>query len=232
MKFQTPKIQYFFKGITKLDFPEKFKYRFPEPISHKQTAGPDGLGLLCSPLKDCICEYNKEVQNWQKLAGTWIGFSKDFQPSDILRSDAVGGYPVKLGDGRDWVIPVAMLDAPNFSLPQYETLDDNGNWVFATDDRYGHLSIMAKELWNSVNDDGHFSMDENKVRNICISAIAVNYDITDFECAALKLLTKTAYQGIMEALIDLPGKKEIIEHLEGKKKLLEVESMNSGKTDS
>jgi hypothetical protein len=225
-------ILYFFPDCNKYSIPEEFKFRFKKDFTRKEMIGPGGKrGLLCSPFSDVLVDYIPDKQKWQKIKNIWIGIDKNIKPEDIVLENTTAGYFVELGDGNKWIIPVAMLEAPNFSLPQYETLDEDGNWVWKVDDKYSFLSCLAEELWNSIDDKQVFEIDEDRMRMICCAAIGINYNVTDMECAVMRLLTQEAYIGIMKAMIDSQGVEQIMQHMTKKKRPSADKNTNSGNSD-
>ncbi|MCK5127543.1 MAG: hypothetical protein KAR42_14905 [candidate division Zixibacteria bacterium] len=220
--------------------PEAFQYRFENGKTSRSGPGPGNNvnGLLIAPFRtdhENVCEikYDEKTQKWHKRKDFWIGFRRDIKPEDILRDSIVPGYHVNLGNGKNFIIPVALLDTPNFSLPSYEVPDESGKWQWRPDEKYEHLSIFAQKIWDATNEEGEFEFeDENKLRTICCQMIAVNYNITDIECGLLKLLNLSAYKGICQAVVDQPGAEKILEVMEGKKKILEESGTNSGSPDS
>ena len=222
------------------EIPAKFAPRFAKCVASRKTnKGPGGgWGLLASPFPSTVPDYDERAQRWQQVAGVWLGIRGGYEPEHFLvesPDQKTWTYSVELGDGKRWLIPVAMLDAPNYSLSEpFETLDEAGRWKWETlpPPRYAELTAIAAKIWAAVDPDGHFEMEEDEVRSACLAALAVNYDLTPLEISALRLLTPTAYGGILHALIDTEGKREIVEQLEGKKKLLEAAATSSGAPDS
>jgi len=225
-------LMYFFKNATREMLPEEHKGRFGDGKKATRVGkGPDGShGVFVAPFKDVIPPgYDTENYSWQKIKDFWIGVNKkECCPVDFARNYITRGYDILLGDGNMWTVPVAMVDTPNFSLPQYETIGENGKWTWKVQEEYEMLCNFASDLWDHVDPDMNFSMDEDLTRNMCIAALEVNYDINAYECAALRLFTQEAYQRIVSAVLDIPGREDIIAHLEGKKKLLEAINTSSG----
>jgi hypothetical protein len=108
------------------------------------------------------------------------------------------------------------------------TKDENGNWKTCVDEKYESICAIADDVWKSIYDDGSLEIDDNKVRLICCEAIAVNYDLTENEIAALRILGEGPCLGILQAIVDQPKAAEILAHLEGKKKLLKEQNSFSG----
>lgn len=212
------KLLYFFPDSV---IPESLTFRLEKYQKRENTPGVDNKrGLLITPFNDTLPNFTPEDQKWQVMNGINIGVAKSAKPEDFLNEYNVGGYPVILGDGNEWLIPVALLGARNFSLPKFETMDEDGNWIWKVQEKYEFICHIAEKLFEAIDDEGNFQLDENKLRSACCAAIGVNYNLTDMECAALGLLTQDAYFGILNAIIDKPGLAEMLQSMaEGKKKL-------------
>jgi hypothetical protein len=225
---KTPPIVYYFKDGA---IPERLSCRFSRFSRVARSAGPREMqgGLLITPFSDMLPEYTDNGYKWQEIAGCWVGIKNNLDPEDIaVEIGGVPGYMVKLGDGKQWRVPVALIDTPRFSLPRFESLDEKGEWKWKVQERYRDMVEMADSLWQSINESGVFSLEESDVRNICLMALAINYNINDIECSAMGLFTQEAYQGIIEAIVDKQGYREILEHLEAKKKLQGEPDTDSG----
>jgi hypothetical protein len=233
-----PILYYFENG----SIPEFLASRFDAVKTTRfPSAGPENMrgGMLASPFADVLVEYDKEneIYKWRKMSGIHIGVRKKDKPSPLdffipeLVHDAMG-YNVTMGDGQKWLIPVAKVDSKNYSLPVRDMLDESGKVVREVDERYFEISSLAEQIWNSLDDDGHINLDENFIRSVCIAAIKVFHNIGDIEIYALGLLTRAAYQGVLEAIIDRHGWTEIAKTLMLKKKLPEDFGTGSGEKEN
>ncbi len=236
MEKKLPPVLYFFEDCNQHDYPEQYRFRFKKHRAFKQGLmnGKHGLFIMpfdCDAQSPFILDTDTAKYRWSKLPeNTMLGIRENIDPAELLNPDAVPGLPCELADGNTWFIPVANLSGPNFSLPRYETMDECGKWIWEVEDRYAHLCVFAEEVFRHFDKD-KFSMDEIKLRNICCAVLAVNYNVTDVEAGAMKILTQDGYMKIIGAVIDLPGAQEIIEHIEGKKKLSADGDTNFGERD-
>lgn len=203
-------IIYFFPGKTLTgDLSKKF------PTKTYPATGPNGTtgGTLAARRGDVVLNWTDQTHTWREIDGVWIGVSKTgVQNEQFIRKERLvnaSGYNVTLGDDQSWLIPVALIGSPNFSLPWRDMLDEKGNNIRETDPKYSEISNFADAIWQSLDDNGDLEMDDQTVRNICISAITVFYDLTSVEVYALGLLTQNAYQAILEAIIDRPGWRDL-----------------------
>lgn len=218
-------IIYYFKNKR---IPKDIEWRFLKGKTTRSGPGPDKStgGLLAAPFQtdhEAIYEltYDPKKQTWHKYQDFYIGFRNDLKSADLANPQILPGYKVSLGKLGEFIIPVAKLDTPNFSLPSFEVPQDNGEWKWEPDEAYAHLSIFAENIYEAVQDDGSFEFDDAQLRTICCEIIAVNYNLSDIECGLLRMLNSSSYMGICQALIDQPGAAQILEHMEGKKKLSE-----------
>lgn len=83
-------------------------------FTHRETAdGPDGAGIVIAD-RDSVTpddlRFNKERQIWKRAFGrqSWIGAYRDDAgdtPARYARADQFDGVPMRMLDGRDWLIP-------------------------------------------------------------------------------------------------------------------------------
>ena len=96
--------------------------------------GPDGGRGVIVGCDEGPIIFDAESQVWRHYpaAGWWLGNVKDKapRPEDLERQPMLPGRMCTLGDGRDWLIPVARL------LPQKATLDEQGKWTAERDPRF------------------------------------------------------------------------------------------------
>jgi len=227
-------ILYFFEDG---NIPEELNWRFKECEKVKPASGPEGMtgGMLVAPFPGVRVPGKQDhYRGWNKMGDCWINVRENIAPEELARPDGVPGYMVELGDGNQWRIPVALLDAPHFSMPRYETVDEEGKWTWKVAEKFEFITALAQEIWESITDKGSIPMaDEVRIRNACTAVIAVNYNLTAYECAAMQLLTREAYASILRAVVDAPGFEEVCAfYQEGKKKVSEGTGMTSGNADS
>lgn len=196
--------------------PAPFNQRFRSGGQKRDNVlGPGGKrGALASWQNNALIEYEPDQQDWKKIGpATWIGIRRTYQPEDFARPNldsALSVYTVPLGDGKRWRIPVALADAPNFSMPWREEFDESGAIVRRTDPAYNAICRAADQLWDHVSGEGAFQMDEDELRRALAQAIAVNYTIDLTECVALGLFTSDSYPLIVNAILDFPNIDRIV----------------------
>jgi len=167
----------------------------------------------------------------------WVGMWNDNPPApeELIRRDVLVGHSVRLGDGREWIAPVARgwADGGGWfnGLPHRFDLDDAGQWtrrsIVAA---YAELWEIATWFWDafvgSNAEAGTTVMLNNaKVNDGAIAALAANYRIGRLEAAMAGLLEDRSAVEVLKALIDWPKVMEW-----SKKKALE--SPTSASADS
>ena len=193
--------------------PERMRARFATHTRQDGSPGPDGgRGLLLTWQENVILRYDKATQRWQRCGDHWCGVRTDYQADEFAKdSPPAEGYPVLLGDGRRWVIPVALADAPNYAIPWREGLDNDGNLVRAVDPAYAAVCRVARSLWEqTMAQDGKLRMEDDDLRQACATALAVNYRVDLDDCLFLGLFTSESYAAIVRALLDMPALEEMV----------------------
>jgi hypothetical protein len=216
-------ILYWFPGST--EPPAAYAARFQDSTGadrgafSRQSEGPDpGIrGCLASPMCGVWVCYRPQDQRWDRIApGVWLGAGRGCKPELFARSHQYTGYRRTLGDGNEWVIPIANPFARLCSLPAHDILRD-GAWVREIDERFRSLSDQAAALSERVRlamFDGHpdeastLEMDDDEQRKLFADVLALNYDLTLAEMSALRLFDPAAYWSVASAFIDWDGTKQ------------------------
>jgi len=201
--------------------------------------GPDGAGGLILARNDVGIDpatvgYYPEAQTWQVAAGGkhWIGIAVGQAPGpgDLEADEMLAGHFVRLGDGNDWLIPVARHFATGGSPPSAITLGPNGELVMEPLQRYVQFSSHGDRVWEdqqvklgwieAAEDRAELTIAEGW--EIAIEALALNYRVSPTEVAMLRLLTTPNMPRILEALTDWPAIKAVA------KATLQAESRKNG----
>lgn len=192
--------------------PERLRGRFVTHTRQDGSPGPDGgRGLLIAWQQGVEVRYEPRTQRWQRCGDHWRGVRTDYRPEELAKdAPPAEGYPVRLGDGRQWVVPVALADAPNYAIPWREGLDDEGRLVRQVDPAYAGVCRVAAGLWQAMEATGRLQMEDDDLRRACATALAVNYRVDLEDCLFLGLLTSEAYAGIVRAILDLPALEEML----------------------
>lgn len=210
-------LQYWFPNA--LEVPAAYQARFRDAAGRERcnlarhAQGPEEgkRGLLAAPAHDVVCNYRPQAQRWDRVApGVWIGIEPALAiPERFARPAQFAGYRRKLGDGREWVIPVANPWAPSCALPSHDVLRD-GEWVRQISDQYRALCAEAADLAERVRcaflarPGGAPAVDvpDGQLRDLLSRVLGLNYDLTIEEMSALRLFGPEVYWPAVAAFLD------------------------------
>lgn len=182
--------------------------------------GPDGKrgGILSAvdALGSSDLGYFPDKQTWQRIPGTdaYAGFYTDDPPTpkDVAKPSQIAGHLVALGDGNEWLVPVArgLVEEDGdlryrIDLPDRTTLDDDGNWItsgVATE--FQALWSTAEKWWEAIGSADGKPVTYTDLHDDALAALSTNYRIGKAECALLGLLNTQICRGILDALVDVP----------------------------
>lgn len=182
--------------------------------TRRVSGGPDGRdGTIVASALGCQPEprFSKDTQEWRECGAFWLGWERDAMPSpdDLARDTMIGGYQIRLGDERDWMIPVGRLDngAVHNTLPQSIRLDAKGKRYFETLPKHAKLIACAAQayagLCHTLLGEGEpVVVDEQFKWTACIEALSTNYRVTQWEVATLGLLTTQNMDLVLACLCD------------------------------
>lgn len=190
-----------------------------------QAEGPDGApGRLVSPLRDAG---SLEVlppgsgQQWFPIDGSVkVGILQSLekpalQPAQLARAAQRSGHLVTLGDGQQWLIPVARLAMGGSGLPRRRKLNPDGSIVWQVDAAYRELSDFACKLWD-IRRGQQEDVTQAELDQMAAAALTVNYRIGLREAVALGLFSDAGLAGIVNALLDWPEVVRLAEASEKK----------------
>lgn len=214
---------YWFPGVA--EPPSAYAARFrdatgnPRGAFSRNSEGPEERlrGCLAAPFHDVLAVYTPATQRWDRVAkGVWIGTRPDTGPADFARPEQFTGYRRTLGDGQQWLIPIANPFAALCSLPSHDVLRD-GEWRREIADRYRALSDRAAVLSAEVRVavlEGRSEVDldlpDEELRGLMADVLALNYDLTLAEMSALRLFGPAVYWPVIAAFIDWDGQREAL----------------------
>jgi len=160
---------------------------------------------------------------------TWVGLWTQRRPGpeDLLRRDALSGWPVRLGDGQEWLVPVARRFVEQFdelryynALPHSVDVDEAGRWTRRSMvGAYAGLWPIAERFWDwyiahapggdAVGDTdaaapSGSTWTDQEIYESAVTALAVNYHLGPAEVGLLGLLVDSRAGDILKALIDVP----------------------------
>ena len=136
-------------------------------------------------------------------------------PADLLRDPTPIGWPVTLGDGRAWTIPVARSFPEGTQLPATLILGPAG---LSREIRpeFAALSALGERLWGVFETGGTIPY-EDLFRG-AVQALGINYRVGAAECNLLKLFQERVLVAVGEALVDMPTVREVAEEIDARKK--------------
>ncbi len=190
-------------------------------VSYRERfSGPgDEPGVLV-----CVANANPSLKpddyEWQKCNGGayWVGCHKREKPrpEDLCTSSLHSVFPVEMGDGNLWDVPVLRTCAGEL-MPgaRVLTLDDNDDVITRALDRYLELAQKTENLWKEFADRTKtvkvgeqeqvtidFKVDDDF--SIVCEALGLCYHVTKYEISVLGLLTPYAVVESLKAIIDFP----------------------------
>ncbi len=182
--------------------------------------GPDGGRgvIVADPRRVDPARIRMEAggQSWRKAVGYWVGhyITERPGPADLLRSPAIAGHPVVLGDGREWICPLGRLVDGEPALPRASELDEDGQWrPGPVLERYRRLWEVACGWWDTlsraevIEDEAagpRLRFDFSGLHEAAIECLQAQYAIGATEAAALGLLNEQVAREILNAAVDWP----------------------------
>lgn len=130
--------------------------------------GPEGMTgtFLTLPTHGRKPEHNLDTMTWMRIPDkllsdpanqAWVGMHNDDKPGpkSLERTgNMLGGIPVLLSDGIDWLVPIARwFESGDCALPHRFGVDVAGDFVTQPLDRYAHLWEMSESVFNTVMRD-------------------------------------------------------------------------------
>jgi hypothetical protein len=193
------------------------------------AAGPDSHGLLiiadANGGAKASPEYTPGKQTWKKAGRRlWVGFetARRPRPEELLRRNPIEGRPVAMGDGNDWLVPIARrcVGGPDgaawlMALPRAHRFE-KGSWS------PGEVLGRYRALWQRVEQyagalvelgkgdpaAGELVSFEDENETI-VEALAVNYRLGRHEVSALGLVTSEVVGPVIRVLCDLDALEEL-----------------------
>ena len=201
------------------------------------SGGPNsGNGVIVSYAPAATVGYYPKRQVWQKIHGAaaWVGYEPANMPTpeDLARESGVSGFFKTLGDGKEWLCPLARLASGTPDVPCAHKLDA-GKWTRGDPlEKHKRLWQVASQFWDIVKPEIDRHLEENtesvkldfdQEHAFAVTALAANYRIQRTEASILCLFDDENVGEILRTLIDWPG----IQLLILKKKLALAEAENS-----
>ena len=191
-----------------------------------QGKGPSGGAgvIVCRPRKHNP-GYYPERQEWRQVKSGdgapayWLGTWKDARPgpADLQREPLLDGHLVKLGDGNEWLVPVARL------LPEALVHSPEDGWSTCRLEAYAWLWDIAETFWEefaaSVQEsttpaDGErVAVKLSDASDMAARVLGANYRVGLPEISGLGLFRTDTPVDILLALCDWPTLRKKAEAL-------------------
>jgi hypothetical protein len=154
-----------------------------------------------------VCGYYPERQEWKQYPGWSLGWDKGKLPgpADLIREDAVGGDPLKLGDGNEWLLP--LLGPAWQELPGAIQDKPEGGCEVVMLEKFNPLCKESEWWFDIVQQKAAYSFD--RLFTFVSDALAANYHVGRPEVGALKLLATDSMQHVT-ILIMLLGMARVV----------------------
>lgn len=196
--------------------------------TRQTTAGPGerpGYLFARPGYPDTQVKFLPDGQVWRQIPGSeaWVGHGREAVPgpAELLRADALDGNSVLLGDGREWLVPVARrwdFDGEIFvrqTLPRETELDAEGRW------QAGQVVAGCRRLWEITLQWDAFQRADREGEPsaalsfhdgamLAVEVLARNYHLAAAEAALLGLITEATVPAVLDALTDEAGLIEAI----------------------
>ena len=156
------------------------------------------------------CGYYPAQQNWTKAGGIWIGTDKDCKPTPegLRRRRVHPGWPVELGDGQTYTVPVVRRPDESTNLPTDLIFDAARKLAQPIKPDYVSYWEAAAEVvrWlpAMVTGNGLEAVDQVKALRLAIQALGLNYRYGLQEHNALRLIDGTNLWTVLAMSVDAP----------------------------
>lgn len=192
--------------------------------------GPDGGAgvVICDATRVAKLGHYADCQEWMKIpqspADAWVGrfINEPVKPEDLARDEQLGGHPVTLADGQQWLVPVArgLAETDDGQRTWYQAVptrmrldEQSGDWTEGEIvERYRPLWSIATAWWDrfyaSAEEDFEESFDFARRADAAAEVLAVNYRLGRAEVSLLGLFDAQAPVAVLHATVDMPTMEE------------------------
>lgn len=215
-----------------------------ETVPRGVNAGPDGgpgTLIAVNPRAGKSAKaFIPDEQVWHRAPGRdwFFGWLKADPPSPegLIRERPLPGHPVRLGDGKQWTIPVARFATGEIVLPKAMGLDESGTFGLRPLPEFSYLAAGAETFWQALTGgDELVQIEFEEFWPVVVEALRLNYRVGQEEASVLGLVTTTNIWEALRALIDWPTVEKFLKEQAAQKKTPETggsSSSGSGVTDS
>lgn len=195
------------------------------------TGGPGGKsGAIIVPVpaskdgKAADAVYAPERQTWrawpnEESPAYWVGVENANRPgpADVARKDAPEGHLVKLGDGKEWLIPSVCVDRPErCTLTQSIQFDDSGNISLRATDADAEIIREGQKWFEIVSTGSSFLFGDYAFW--ALRLIGIGYRLGRPEISMLELLLNREDQKA-DVIFASIGYVDILAQLRAEKKM-------------
>jgi hypothetical protein len=148
--------------------------------------------------------------------GVWVMIAKDVTPLDFVREDpvlpAINPYAAwvkfipdwreedKSDDAPGWMLPVALVSAPNCSIPTKDRLV-RGRWTSLPEPKVEEISAIAETYYLAEKGEAPEPSREWK-RDATCRCLALNYAVTPAELSVMGMLCDAMYDAVAGVITD------------------------------
>lgn len=179
------------------------------PVVHRQVMnGPGGLnGVMVASNTDTAVVYEKAAQTWIECANFWVGYWNERKPGprDLQRGEVVDGHLVEMGDGNDWLIPVARMVDGDTRLPQVIGFNPDGSVRLSVSQKFTAFYDAGFAIFNELVNNDRYAESAEELLSVAIEALTVNYRVGKWEAGLLGLVTTNNLVRVAQAIIDFPA---------------------------
>jgi hypothetical protein len=244
---------YFVPGKSRINVPGDLPalgldhvFRDTAPIERGVNRGPTdgtGGGVIIAAKgsvapERLMLQPNGGAQRWRPIpnnpAKAWCGMYVEDPPTpdELIRSRVIDGHLMTLGDGRQWLCPIARAVGQTAAgprdycaLPRTTDIGDDGNWSV------GEIDMLFVDLWSiacnyfdalsdaidaAAGDDESQGDEARKlavefdfagVRENAMRCLQAHYKVNRIEVVMLDLFRAEDHaHNVLQALIDWPGR--------------------------
>jgi len=211
---------YYFVPGNRGAVPEALKYALPAGAAKAVTinGGPRGAGGTVYAEPRIAIPHDLASIDWTPMPAAefslGVGAGGAPGPEDLIRDEIVDGYPVTLGDGADWIVPLGRVWPEGTRIPSTMGYGPDGSFVTSPVPRFAALCAKAERIFDAVAasygliedrggiepiDDGREGFD------LAVEILAVNYRIGPAEASRLALIDTTNLKYAIGCFADLPA---------------------------
>ncbi len=137
-----------------------------------------------------------------------IGWDVLPKPEELAREKQYEGHMVKLGDGNEWLVPVARYCNGQPMESTYR-IGTDGELREEVSDRCRELYEFGCRFWDGLygaaeKGAGEFTYEVKDQFEMAARILGYNYDVTRWEVSALGLITDQTLRELMNAVVDVP----------------------------